>query len=453
MQKAPLGLATGIALVMLCVLSVWPSHAQESKGRHRIVQMDGKVVEGDLIETETAYLIEVKMGEKGKLTVTVPKNQVKELIRIDEAAAADGAETAESGLVSSEEVARILGPEEDYAILDELLDGSSNAMSPSPVNEESITQMSRIAGEKSEYLTTDHFLLVYTSTPQAARELAARLERVYEWNVNFMKKMGVPSHAPDYKLEIYFFGTHKEFERYAAYDLGMSQTGGILGFYMPPTNRSAFFEMSTFPPYANALKYAEQKEVPLQRRREIKNKVARMVEYQNLEVIQHEAGHHMHFNMGLFNPRADRAGKWLSEGMAVQFEVPPTRHGGSLGAINHERLRQLRMIWQPYLEADPPPMDFFRAFLWQGNIDYTGAHYSLGWAVIYYLRSKYEEGFARYLQAVAQWEDDTEISLTEKQKLWEDNFGELTEQWIKDMGKFILSIPLRTDELPPDDLR
>ncbi|MBW7906186.1 MAG: DUF1570 domain-containing protein [Phycisphaerae bacterium] len=449
MRRVPVCLTAIAALGLALALGTNPLSADESKGRYRIVRMDGKQFEGNLTETADAYVIEVSKG----INVTIRKNQVKEMTPLDgEAPAVEGAAAGDNRL-SDEEIARILGSDENFAIVEELAESSGNAMSPSPVNEESIAQMTQLAGDKAETLETAHFLLVYTSSRQMAQELGARLESIYAWNVRLMNKLGLPAHRPDHKLEMFFFGTHAEFERYAAYDLGMSGTGGILGFYMPPTNRSAFFDMSTFPPYANALRYAEDKDVPLQRRREVRNKVMRMVAYQNLEVIQHEAAHHIHCNIGMFNRRQNSEDRWLTEGMAVQFEVPPTRFGASLGAINHERLRQLLQIWKPLLEADPPAMDFWRAFLWQGTMQYSGAHYSLGWAVVYYLRSKHEAGFAKYMLTVSQWEDDVHIDNTERQKLWEDSFGELNEKWIKDFAKFILGIQLRTDELPPDDLR
>lgn len=450
-MRRPTVRAGGLIAILAAVAGVFvwaaPVLGQESIGRHRVVQMDGRTFEGDVTETADAYLVEVGRGIK----VTVPKHLVKELTPVAAAEAAAAGETevfASTDLVSGDEIQRILGPSENFAVVEEFAESAGNAMEEAPVNEESLAQMLRIAGEKADSYETPHFLLVYTTDRGLAAQLGARLESVYRWNVRLMEMMGVPTVRPDYKLETYFFATHDEFKRYAAYDLGMSDTGGILGFYYSPTNRSAFFDMMTFEPFARALEAVKRKEVPHQERQRVTNLIRRKVEYMNLEVIQHEAAHHIHFNIGMFNPRSDRYNKFVSEGMAVQFEVPPTRFGASLGALNHERLRQYRQIWANVI--DQTPMDFMRAFLWHGTVDYSGAHYSLGWAMIYYLRKEHFEGFAKFMKAISEWDDDVEITITEKQKLFEENFGELNEEWVKNFAKFMSELQLRTDQLPPD---
>lgn len=441
---------SGLAAAALAV-SLWAGAtlADESRGRCRVVEVNGRVHEGEV--TESGDIVRVK--HSNGITITLKKPQVREITPLGEAAASAGADAAEAvGKLSPDQLKEILGAEENFAIIEEYGETSSNAMEPAPRSEEGLRQMLTVAGEKADFLETDHFLLVYTSPRKLAVELGARLESVYYWNIKFMEYMGVPSRRPDYKLEIYFFGTHEEFKRYAALDLGMSETGGILGFYMAPTNRSAFFDMMDFEPYARVLEGVKSRNVPAQERRRVTNMITRLVEFNNLEVVQHEAAHHIHFNVGLFNPRADRAGRWLSEGMAVQFEVPKSQFGASLGSINYNRLRQVRQIWGGiFTEDGSPPMDFMRAFLWQGSVEYTGAHYSLGWGVIHYLRTKFPDQFGNYLRAVAEWEDDVEVPITDKQKLWEDNFGTLDEDWVKKFRQFIFKeMVLKEDQLPPD---
>lgn len=423
-------------------------------GRYRIVQTDGKEFIGEVEDRGDSYVVTVPMG-RGSTVVTIKKSTVRELVAMPSAGAAalgePAEETGESGGIDNAELQRILGPSSNFAIVDELSEGFGNAMEPAPMDEDSVQQMKRIAGPAAQVLTTDHFVLVYTSSREQARKLGSRLQSTYRWNIWFMEEqLKIPSRRPDYKLEIYFFGTHREFGAYAARELGMTETGGLLGFYTQGTNRSAFFEMETFPPFASLLEVAKDKNVDHRRRDQIRNVVNRNVEYNNLEVVQHEAAHHIHFNIGMFSRRVF-PGRWVAEGMAVQFEVPPSRFGAGMGAINHSRLRQYRMIWGDLMDRKPAPHDFVRDFLFTMPPGaYGGQHYSLGWAKIYYLRRQFPEGFAKFMRSIAEWEEDTEITPNDMQKMFEENFGSIDEAWVEKFAKFMRDMQLRTSELPPD---
>src|SRR5262249_17399521 len=141
-------------------------------------------------------------------------------------------------------------------------------------------------------------------------------------------------------------------EAYMAYDLSTTNLG-FLGFYFPPTNRSAFFNMMDWPPMVQIVENARQKGIDGAERMKRENFVKRYTDQYNLEVVQHEASHHIHFNIGLFNPRAPY-GRWITEGMATMFEAPETSSGASLGTINYKRLRDVRQYIGGKPEKLPP---------------------------------------------------------------------------------------------------
>lgn len=426
------------------VLAV-PAEAQIS-GRYRIVQTNGKVVEGEVTEEGDSYVVVQRVGEKGSIRTVVKKNVVREVIPLDRNGSAEGgSDEAVEGKLTAEELKAILGPDTNFSILEEFGETSGNAMEPVPADDTGIEQMRRIAGPKAEVLMTDHFVFVYTSERKLALELAARLEAVYRWSVRLLEMAGIPSQRPEHKLEIYFFGTHKEFRAYQALDLGVVEMG-ILGFYMPPTNRSAFFVMHDYPPFAAQLEAVKDKNIDYRERQRRQNRIDRLADYYNLEVVQHEAAHHIHFNIGLFNRRGDSP-KWLVEGMAQMFEAPPSELGASLGTTNHYRLKEFRMIWGDKREKFDT--GYLQQFLWsRPRGEFAAVDYPLGWALCHYLWKTKKEGFYKFLKAVSELEDDVTLNPTERQKMWEDCFGPLNEDWEKAFFKYINEIPLRTEHIP-----
>jgi hypothetical protein len=437
----------GCAVLCMSLLAWWVSlsQAQENMGRCRIVRTDGTIYVGDVIDEGDAY----KVAQKKNIFVRIPKNEVREFVQLAAdggADAAPGDQPAEaSGKLSSQELAAILGPSESFALLETYGESSTSALDACTTDEESVAEMQQLADpSRCDVLETDHFVFVYTSERKVAQRLAARLESVYRWNVRFMELMGIPSHRPRHRLEIYFFGKHEEFRAYAAYDIGGAGEG-LLGFYMPPTNRSAFFAMEDWPPFQRAHEALGQKGIDGNRRMKVENLIRRLSDHMNLEVVQHEAAHHIHFNIGLFNPRAPTP-RWLGEGMAQMFEAPPSPTGGSLGTTNYSRLREFRRIHGADREKFPP--GYLSYFLWRmPHGQFTAADYPLGWAICHYLWSKERAAFGKFLLSISEMEDDVEVTPTEKQKMWEDAFGPLKEDWEKKFFKHMNSIPLKTEDL------
>jgi len=446
----------------------------EAKGRCRIhyygPRGEVRQVEGETwLLPDGSYEVAVQRG----MTVKIRKNQIKAVVALEAESTGEprGGETTPSASgfasrrpITDAEIEEIL--KDITAAVDETVTGVKleDLEAELPLNVESVKEMFRHAGltwkegvppEKQEnLLIKPHFVMVYTSPAKAARQLGSRLEAVWTWNVRFLRMLKVPARRPEYKLEIYYFGRHEEFKAYAVAQ-GHGYSPGILGYYMPPINRSHFFEMETWPPVARYLEQLKQIRQDSKEAAAIKNRVARWVEYQNMEVIQHETGHHIHFNIGLFPrnglERESSIPVWLVEGTTMMFEFPPTQAGASLGVLNHNRLHQFR----EQLRASPLTAQDWKLFLIDNNMWYTGMgrgmySYPLGWAMVYYLWKEKREEYAKYLQTVFGREEDFRMTPTEREKEFEDIFGVVDEEWVKKFYKFMDSLVLKPSLLPPD---
>ncbi len=432
-------LSLAVVSGLLLAVSTWTASAQVS-GRHKLVLMNGQTIIGDVKELPDAYEVTKHNPGGGKTVFTVRKSDVLKVVPLegDVSGAGLGGSAARLRPITDKEVERILGSEDlDFLFAD--VEPDPELMKPLDTDPDGRREMERITGH-GKVFETDHFLLVYTSDDELATKLGGRLESVYRWCVRMMEMLDIPFKRPEYKLEVYFFGTFQEYKGYQT-NVGFLEPRAI-GFYHQGNNRSAFFDMSTYPPYAHDLEMAENPDVDHRQRRRIRNITERRIHHYNLEVIQHEAGHHIHFNIGFFDRRAD-VNTWVVEGLTMQFETPPGKLGGSLGATNHYRLYQFRQIYGYPMRRFPN----MRMYI----IGDVGYNYPCSWALTHFLWKKKRAGYAKFMQSIARQEADVRLSLTEKQQQFEDCFGPIDEDFEKDFLEFINGIQLRRSALPPTD--
>ena len=409
----------------------------------RILLTNNKEIVGTITVGADAYEVQVAYGIKQ----TIPKNQVRQIIVIGDdigAAREPEAVSFDQG-VSAKEIQDILGTEalEDMYIWDFVK--PVDLMAPLPTDPQALREMLKIAGQSAKYLETDHFLLVYTTSMDKAKRLAARFEAVYKWRAWLASWTGITPIVPDYRMESFLFGTHDEFNAYST--LHGDTADGTLGFWHPYDNRSAYFDIETFPIIAHFLRRYSDPNVDAQIRRRGKNLIDRWVEHYNYEVVQHEIGHHIDFNIGFFPQQGD-VPRWLCEGLTMQFEVAPSQLGACFGKINYNRLNELRQQYGPNLEALPPLRNFMlHQMLW-----FQGYNYPLGWALVHYLIKNYPEGFPKFIQLIALREDNWGIQVPLEDKLTEMEglFGKLDDEWDRKFKEYINSIPMRQSELTPE---
>lgn len=440
-MRKPLALLF-FAVPMLLLSTGLPPAMAEDAGRCRIVRMNGTFVEGDVKKTDAGYEVTVKPG----IVVTLKKGEVKRVIPLgapaeaSETASRTGVTARQPGRVSDADIKDILGSDNTGGSDDVIED--PDMLAAVPTNEDSVQEMLRIAGKDAKLHTTPHFALVYTSGREEMLRLASRMESIYKWVLNYQKQLAIPMKKPDHKLEIYFFKTSKEYNDYQAVSLG-SVNADALGFYYRPINRSAFYDLSDMPNIANLREQLKQPGIHWRQRQALNNRMQRWADFYNLTVIQHECAHHIHFNTGVFTARGDTP-RWLVEGLACMFELPPTDAGGSLGAVNHARLSEFRQIYgTDYRRLGDLRMFIVDDGLWQG-----GRSYSLGWALNHFMWKKHRSKYARYMQLMAQREEDVEVDRTKRQQEFEDMFGSVDEDWTKKFVEFINDLQLRPSLLP-----
>ncbi len=439
-----------VAMIVAAAAAPAPADEQVQEGkRYRLVLTNSKEVVGTVTEVGDAYKVKVAPG----ITRTIRKSQVRGMILLEEEQSTGEHGDALRHRITDEEIKAILGDEsvEDLYVWEYVK--PVDLTEPLDLDRESLEEMARFAGREAKWLETDHFVCVYTSDHRAARKLVARLETVYKWNATFARLFDVPVRKPEHKLELFYFGTQKEYVTYATLCGWMAQ--GAAGFYMRDNNRCAFFDNATYPHIARRLKEMEDGNVPFERRRKLQNEIQRWANYVNLMVVQHEATHAIHFNIGIF-PAEARIGKWMTEGLCVQFEVPPTQEGGSFGALNYHRLNSFHKMYMAGPVGDErviQPWGFVKNMvLAQG----MGIHdYVMGWALNYYLRKQFKEEYSQWMRQLAAREDDwsVEIGTTARLGQFEELFGKLDEEWVQEFYDYIAAIPVKKSAIVefPDD--
>lgn len=436
-----------------CLMAVWttPTLADGAGERVRIHLNSGKVIEGVGEDIGDAYKVEVSSGIK----MTIRKSSILRVENLGPApeGGADGAGLDGGRRISDDEITELLGSETKFEFsprvsVDVTLKHQVDHSAEVPINEVSRDEMLEIAGQDADWLATDHFIFVYTSPREKAQMLGTRLEKVYDWVLRYLNRLGMTPQRPDYKLEIFFFGTHQEYGRYQE-ATGSPPNEGVLGFYMPWQNRSAFFDMDTWRPIAQMKEAMKRPGVSYRDRQRIENMAKAWVEHMNLDVVQHEAAHHIHFNIGVYNRRSD-VDRWNAEGLASLFETPPLKTGGSiLSTINYVRLDDFRRFFGPKGEAISD--QYLRNVFLVNNGAFPGyPGYSLGWALHYYLWTKFPKEYGAYMRKVTSREDDLRVTAEEKLRDWESSFGKLDEAWVKAFQEFMGAIPMKPSALPPD---
>jgi hypothetical protein len=449
MSKRVLCAAALLALGLVIVLPVRSALA-DLKGRQRVVLMDGKFIDGEVIsETRDAYVIQSKPG----ITSTVRKNQVARIVPITETGAmtndihAPGTpqKADAAALISDSEISNIIG---DVSVDEGDIEGDTASMDEMgealEVDESAVNEMKKIAGAKAKVLRKPHFVLVYTSEDELARKLASLLESVYRWNVKMANMLGVPTVKPAHALEVYFFGTHQEYEAYGNTRGGIPP--GAIGFYMRTNNRSAFFDLNDEPGLAELGKRLKEKDIHWRIRQYVSNRIKKRQDFLNQTVVQHEAAHHIHFNIGIF-PREGDLPRWMTEGLAQMFEAPPTKLGTGLGAVNNYGLHEFKDQFYPRVEALG---DFRRFIVDQSAFTLSRHSYCKAWALCHYLWKTKRDKFALWMQLMSKRESNKDVTPTQVQKEFEDLFGTVDEKWVADFHKYITSLQVAHSVLPDE---
>lgn len=447
-------------LVLAAGVLVATSAGDETKikGRYRIYLLNGNSLEGDVTQlADGSYQVENVNGKKG-VTATVRRNQVARVVPIEE----EKAEPAPAPDAPGGSLKHAPGRRRPIADteIQEILEGVkaevdpealgvkiADLSAPLPKDDDSAKDMHRLANSDKEWIT-DHFLMVYTGPDKEARSLGSRLESVWRWNVKFIQMLQLPARRPEHKLEVFFFDKYEDFRSYSLAQ-GDDVSGGVLGYYRPDWNRSHFFNMETYPYVVARLEALKGQRGPEVAR--VRANVQGWIDYENVSVIQHEAGHHIHFNIGLF-PRATLSSdnpcpRWLVEGTTMLFEFPQNVAGAGIGTINHGRLSEIKEM----IKGQKPGTQWWKNFIINDGVFFSmgGAGYPPAWSLVNYLWHEHRDGYAKYLHRMFGREPDFRMSQGEKLTEFEDCFGTLDDKWIERFHKYLDNLRVDTRFIPP----
>lgn len=308
-------------------------------------------------------------------------------------------------------------------------------------------------GAGMEFQRSDHFLLLHdTSDKRDARSRKTRaeqrlelLESVYKGFLFKFSLEGIDLEVPPQRLKVVLFADKNDFLR-----LGQAlgpQLSKASGFYHRKENISVFYDQGTDETF-EAL-YALNKDLQATKERlkrdrspgtrdvvrladtiQLLTEVAR--ENSDIEVVSHEATHHMAGVTGLM-PGDAPVPVWAAEGLATYFESPKEAAWSGIGAVNEQRLDWYRALEQDRVHSN---IDFIvsdQIFSRAATGGSTLHAYGQAWALTHFLMAEHSDKLFQWYQLIVNKPKNE--ALTEQQLIdsFDQVFGKdrasLDSQW------------------------
>ncbi len=314
--------------------------------------------------------------------------------------------------------------------------------------------------EKMTVVQSKHFILLHDTSPDKdpyskktrVEERIQLLETVYE---SFLMKFcleGCSLQVPEKRLKVALFSQRDDFLASSEKDLDFAA-----GFYTKKDNISVFYDQGTneihktLEALSNVLQERKQHAIK-NRAPDAKNtvrladtlRVLTLVARENadIEVVSHEATHHMAAVTGLF-PNKAPATTWAHEGLATYFESPGEAAWSGIGTVNEQRLDRYRELAVDREHCNIRFIVSDRIFSKAGTLDALLHGYGQAWALTHFLMNRHFEQLVKYYQLVAAVEAEEPLEADEYERLFIEAFGDdldsLEEEWRKYM------VGLKTD--------
>lgn len=299
-----------------------------------------------------------------------------------------------------------------------------------PLNAEELgQQLSREVAElgittPTQIVVTKHYVICSTAGRKYAEWCGSLFERLHDAFLAYWKAAGLELHEPEFPLPAIVLKDHAQFTEFAAKH-DRPDAAQSPGYFSEPTNRIILFDLTAGPNSA-----------PAQTAADIQRKIA--ASPFNVATTIHEATHQIAFNSGLHTRYADNP-RWLTEGMAMFFEVPDldSRSGWkTIGKVNAPRRKDFRET------ARLPRESLSLAELIRADDSFlqpnkARAAYAESWALTFFLLKTRREDVVSYLKTIQLKPrliaDSPDIRLRE----FEAVFGEtetLEREWKKWMA-------------------
>ncbi len=253
---------------------------------------------------------------------------------------------------------------------------------------------------------TAHYVILYQGNIEYARDVATLFESLYRAFFAYWKNQHVAIEAPKYPLVAVVLRDREEFIEHAGKEIG-DTAENVIGYYHLASN-----QMTTY-------------RVPNLER--------------NIATIIHEATHQLAYNCGLQTRFADNP-MWMSEGLAMFFEVPDLsnpRGWRGVGRINPVNL----LRWNRYL---PSRSEDSLVTLFADDSRFRSTRtvedaYGEAWAFTYFALRTMRQEYIDYLQQISKIKALEELSGRERIEMIEAAFGmtiaDLDEKFVNYMRR------------------
>jgi hypothetical protein len=258
---------------------------------------------------------------------------------------------------------------------------------------------------------TKHFVVCFDTSRDYAVWCASLFERLFDTFVTYWSNAGVEIRRPDRPLVVVIFAERRDYEAYAARDLGAA-ADRIVGYYNLLSNRVTTFDLTG----SDALVRPGGRR-PGRAGLEI---LASPEAAGLVSTLVHEATHQMAFNTGMHR-RLAPVPVWVSEGIATCFETPDltnARGWRGVGGVNRARLEHFLKTHRPGGLREIVAGDAaFRAA--ETGLD----AYARAWALTHFLTTTDRAAFAAYLETIAAKQPCGADSAEQRLEEFEAAFG------------------------------
>lgn len=280
----------------------------------------------------------------------------------------------------------------------------------------------------TQVVVTKHYVVCSTAGLVYAEWCGSTLERLHEAFRSYWKTAGLELQEAEFPLPAVVLKDRTEFAEFAAKH-DRPDAAQSPGYFSEPTNRIVLFDLTAGP-----------NSTPAKTAGDIRRKVEAAPF--NVATMVHEATHQLAFNSGMHTRYADNP-RWLTEGMAMFFEVPDldSRTGWkTIGRVNALRLRDYRETTrQPRTTVSLLELvQSDERFL---NPNQAKGAYSASWGLMFFLLKTRPDETVAYLQTIAKKPRLIADLPADRLREFECAFGELgtleTEwrKWLNRQGR------------------
>lgn len=239
----------------------------------------------------------------------------------------------------------------------------------------------------SEVILTKHYVICTTAGRVYGEWVGGLFERLHEAFHSFWKEAGLELHEPEFPLTAFVLKDQAEFVQVATKHDG-PDAAVSKGYFSIETNRIVMFDLSE-----------NRKSAPAKSFDEIRQKMRKSPF--NVATVIHEATHQIAFNSGMHARFADNP-VWLTEGMAMFFEVPDLEsHSGwkTVGKLNQTRLVRFRELLKEQRET-ATLASLIESDSRLKDVAVAEAAYAESWALTYYLIKNRKADYVTYLKTL-----------------------------------------------------